>query len=180
MNRVQILATGSDLVGDDIRGFEPVVEELIRDAREEIQMLAYILTPSAGAILSLLLEASERGVMVTVIVNRKDSQEQSVRTWLDKAGRSRPRINVLDFSDARGSQLHAKVIVADRKRAVVGSANFSWGGLVTNYEIGVLLEGEVVWVLAGLVDRLAASLSQSDKVARPRRSAKPPRRRTKR
>src|SRR5438309_2163074 len=159
MNRVQLLATGSNFVGQDIRGFEPVVEEVIRDAREEIQVLAYLFTSSAKTILSLLDRASERGVKVTLIVNRKDSQEPLIRAWLDRAARLRPKISVFDFSSAREGQLHAKVIIADRRTAVIGSANFSWGGMVTNYEIGVLLEGDIVWTIATLVDRLAASLS---------------------
>lgn len=53
--------------------------------------------------------------------------------------------------------LHAKVVVVDRKKAVLGSANFSWGGMAAHYEIGVLLEGDEAWTLSKLVDDVADS-----------------------
>ena len=55
---------------------------------------------------------------------------------------------------ANGRQLHAKVIVVDRKGAVIGSANFSWGGMVANYEVGVLIDGYEAWKMAKLIDEL--------------------------
>ncbi len=57
----------------------------------------------------------------------------------------------------QNQMLHAKVIVADRKKAVLGSANFSWGGMSAHYEIGVLLEGKDAWTLSKLVDEVANS-----------------------
>ena len=51
--------------------------------------------------------------------------------------------------------LHAKVIVADRKKAILGSANFSWGGMSSHYEIGVLVEGKDARTLSELVDEIA-------------------------
>jgi len=53
--------------------------------------------------------------------------------------------------------LHAKVVVVDRKKAVLGSANFSWGGMASHYEIGVFLEGDEAWTLGKLVDDVAGS-----------------------
>lgn len=55
--------------------------------------------------------------------------------------------------------LHAKVLVADRKSAVVGSANLSWGGMVTNNEVALLVQDNSAWTLASLIDRLASQLS---------------------
>jgi len=53
--------------------------------------------------------------------------------------------------------LHAKVVVVDREKAVLGSANFSWGGMSAHYEVGVLLEGPEAWTLSKLVDDVANS-----------------------
>lgn len=47
MNKVQILATGFEFMKEGIRGIEPVIEELINSAQEEIHIMAYIFTPSA-------------------------------------------------------------------------------------------------------------------------------------
>lgn len=53
--------------------------------------------------------------------------------------------------------LHAKVVVVDRKKAILGSANFSWGGMAAHYEIGIFLEGDEAWTLSKLVDNVADS-----------------------
>ena len=37
--------------------------------------------------------------------------------------------------------MHGKVLVADRARALLGSANFSVGGLSSNFEFGARIEG---------------------------------------
>jgi len=51
--------------------------------------------------------------------------------------------------------LHAKVIVVDEYRdtakAIVGSANFSWGGLANHYEVGTYVEGEHAKALGQMI-----------------------------
>lgn len=47
-----------------------------------------------------------------------------------------------------------KVIVIDIKKSVVESANFSWCGMYSNYEVGLLIGGEPVWQLAAIIDSL--------------------------
>lgn len=76
MSMVQILAKGPELIKNGARGIEPVIEELINSSEKEIHIMAYIFTPSALHILHLLDQAAERGVRITVVVNRKDSQDE--------------------------------------------------------------------------------------------------------
>ena len=55
--------------------------------------------------------------------------------------------------------LHAKVIVVDEYRdtakAIVGSANFSWGGLANHYEVGVYVEGDEARTLGQMILEIA-------------------------
>ena len=53
--------------------------------------------------------------------------------------------------------LHAKVIVRDRDVAVVGSANFSWGGMASHYEVGVYLDGDEAETLADMINAVVSS-----------------------
>jgi len=152
--KVEILVTGPRLVGKGVRGIEPVIEEIISEASSEIHVVAYLLTPSALRIIGLLGRAAERGVRVTMIINDLKSQHPRIVTELRSLSRRFPHFRVISFTGPRGEQLHAKVIVADRKRAVVGSANLSWGGMYSNYEIGLLIEGEPAWELAKIVESL--------------------------
>jgi cardiolipin synthase len=155
MTEVQILATGPELVREGARAIEPVIEELMLHAKTEIHMVAYVFTPQASRFLTLLKETAERGIRLTIVVNHMEGQDRTVRDRLMSLAGTFAHAKVTSFSK-NGVQLHAKAVVADRKRAVVGSANFSWGGMATNYELGVLLEGDAAWHMARLIDLLAS------------------------
>ncbi len=154
MSDPRVVVTGPELLARGHRGVEPLVQELIETAEREVQLVAYVFTPSARRLLDMLAGAAERGVRIEVVVNRLENQEREVRQWLREAGSRWKTIRVFDFSNADRRELHAKICIADRKRAIVGSANFSWGGLVSNYEIGVELGGQAAWNLARVVDEL--------------------------
>ena len=150
---IQILVTGSRFTGRGFRAIEPVMEELIQSAREEIHIAAYLCTPSATGLLGLLEDALERGVRVTAIIDNLAQQPREVSAKL--------QLMAARFSDMRlrnfcspGGHLHAKVLVTDRKAAVMGSANLTWGGLVANHELALLISGDTAWHLASLLDAL--------------------------
>jgi len=155
VTRIEILATGPELLKKGIRGIEPVMEELIADAVSEVQILVYVFTPQAIHVLNLIRKAAERGVRVTMVVNSLESQHEEIRRELGLLASRYPHMKIISFMGSGNRQLHAKIIVADRKKAVVGSANFSWGGMYANYEVGLLVEGEIAWKLADIVDSLS-------------------------
>jgi len=71
--------------------------------------------------------------------------------------------NLYFYSDE--NPLHAKLIVSDGKRAILGSANISDGGLIQNdggliqnHEIAVYIEGEKAWTLKKLAKNLIKNL----------------------
>jgi phosphatidylserine/phosphatidylglycerophosphate/cardiolipin synthase-like enzyme len=68
MSDAQILVTGRYFTGHGLRAVEPVVQELIVSAQEEIHILAYLITETAIPLLHLLRGAAERGVTVTIAV----------------------------------------------------------------------------------------------------------------
>ena len=152
MTSVEILATGPELIRQGIRGTEPVVEEVIQSAEKEIQVIAYVFTYNALHVLDLLDQAARKGIKVGLTVNNIKRQEGRVKAKLENLASV---ASVFDFEDPHGKQLHAKIVIADRTRAVVGSANFTWGGMFGNYEIGLLIEGEAVWNLSRVADALS-------------------------
>lgn len=155
MNQVEILATGPELIRRGIRGTEPVIEEIIECAEREIQVVAYVFTLQAIHLLNLIEKAAERGVRVEIIVNRLEFQEEAVRSKLASIRSKLPNVRILNYADPEGRKLHAKIVIVDRKMAVLGSANFSWGGLYGNYEIGLFIQGDAVWKLANVIDILS-------------------------
>lgn len=158
MTDVEILATGQELISKGVRGFEPVMEETVRGATKEIQVVAYLITKQAMNLIDLLERAADRGIVVTIIVNRLEEQDQLIVGRLARIASRHGHFRVLNFTDKKGRQLHAKIMIVDRKRAIVGSANFSWGGMFSNYEIGLYIQGRPAWKLATVIDNLAATI----------------------
>jgi phosphatidylserine/phosphatidylglycerophosphate/cardiolipin synthase-like enzyme len=76
-----------------------------------------------------------------------------VRSWPTAAA---PLLALQDTIPDREEhrRMHGKVIVSDRTQALVGSANFSVGGLRGNIELGVRVEGLIAQELCGTVEQL--------------------------
>lgn len=153
VSSVQILATGAKFLHHNLQGTGPAIEDIISEAKNEIHILAYVITTRANRMLKLLNESLDRGVKVTIVVNKLDEQHKSTRTMLERMSKKHKYLNVTSFEPPNGD-MHAKVIIADRNRAVIGSANFSLGGMRKNYEIGVKIEGAAAWQLSKLIDSL--------------------------
>jgi phosphatidylserine/phosphatidylglycerophosphate/cardiolipin synthase-like enzyme len=150
-----LLITGQHFGRKGLRGVLPVMQELVGAARRELHLLAYVVTRSALPLIEQIDTALSRGIRATIVVNVIPGQAIELLDELSELGARYPHAAVRFFQADDGSQLHAKVLVCDRERAVLGSANYTWGGLVTNHEVGVLLDGRPAWELARLTDRLA-------------------------
>ncbi len=153
MSDIEIAATGSGFLGENLRAIEPLTEELIRNSRDEIQVIAYLMSREAVKIAKLIEKAASDGLKVTIVLNSFDSVDGEVLKIVTGMARRFKHARVLSF-EKTGKQLHAKVIVSDRKKAIVSSANLSFGGMFANYELGLLVEGETAWKLGRIVDKL--------------------------
>lgn len=153
MSEIEVLATGPQFVKSGTRGIEPVIEELITGASDEIQITAYVFTVKARHILELLEKAAEKGIKITMVVNNLEEQHGMIKTKLRELAGKYRHVKIVDFARSHDNQeLHAKLVVVDRKKAVVGSANFSWSGMYGNCEIGLLVTGKHAWELAKVID----------------------------
>jgi len=156
MTELKILATGTDFLKENVRGTGPAVEKVIDDAQRELHIMAYVISKHAKNFMDLLEKALESGVKTTLVINKLAEQDDETKERLFSWRRKFSYFRLVDFNRVEKT-LHAKVIVADRDRAVIGSANFSWGGLSGNYEIGVLIQGRDAYTLSKLVDDVALS-----------------------
>ena len=149
MNRLEIIATGPEFTGRGIRSFESVLEEIVKNAQKEIQIASYTISPSAIHVLELLKNQAEKGVKVSLIVNDTQSVDSTVKNFFSFIKeRLFGVFSIYEFYPATGRNLHAKVVVVDRNRAILGSANLSWGGFISNCELGIFIEGEIAWKLS--------------------------------
>jgi cardiolipin synthase len=154
---ISIIATGELFVGYGVRSIGAVITEIINEAKEEIQIMAYLIT--SMDFIDLLVSAAERGVSVNVIVNNLQEQPENIKKSLQHATENFLYFTVKEFCKKQRGSLHAKVIVVDRQKAVIGSANFTKQGIEAgNHEIAVLLQGNKAEKVAELIDCTVKSL----------------------
>jgi len=128
-----------------------VAESLIRSALREVLVVGY--SVREPEFLRLLINRGMAGVAVTVICDRgQDDGKALLESWPSSASPLRAFRGV-EPAEGR-SLLHAKTIVVDRYRTLLGSANFTAGGLRYNIELGVELTGTVSSEIVQLVERL--------------------------
>ncbi len=146
-----IITTGEKWVGYGFRSFHSVVSEMIRSAEREIVMTVYIMSDISVA--ESLKRAIEKGVSVEIFVY---SPQVTVKPEiLENLLKMKKEFNNLLIHSIEDKILHAKVIVVDGKRVLVGSANPTTGGMLKNYELGLLVNnGELAQNILLLLRRL--------------------------
>lgn len=126
--------TGTDLIWSP--GSSAGLTSLIGSATSEL--LVYNEEMSDPAMVASLAAASRRGVVVKVVMTDQSSWKPEFST-LTAAG-----VQVRVFHGETPIYIHAKMIVADRREAFIGSENFSRASLDTNRELGVVLSDPAV------------------------------------
>ena len=131
------------------------LEQLIDESREEIHLQVYIFQPdeTGNKIANALLRAALRGVKIFMLIDAFGSADfpEEMQRQLEKAGVEIKRYGPL-FNNGRfhiGRRLHRKVIVFDRKKAIVAGLNFSnnYNDVVEKrawLDFAVLVEGNIV------------------------------------
>ena len=153
----ELVVTGPDVGGAKSRDTRVVVREMFESARHSVLIVGYafygsdsIFEPLAGRMIN------KPGLTVRIVVNvhpqHGRSAEQTVRDFaedfLRKSWPFDPRPEVYYFPGSledQGSGLasvHAKLIVVDRTRVYLGSANFTTAAFHRNLEAGICVRSE--------------------------------------
>ena len=119
-------------MGAGIGSIESAIDELFRNATDEIILSVYTIGSGADLVFRWLEGALDRGVQVSLVINSLEDQPQDVVGRLRLIGKSYSHFHLYDFRGEAGSALHAKVIVADHRFALIGSSNMSRRGLLAN------------------------------------------------
>ena len=129
-----------------------VASQLMEQARSQLLVVGYSLDDSR--LMRTLAQRSAAGVDVTIVGDWSSKSALHLRrAW---PGGVRPA-HILENVEPVGGEavmMHGKAIGADRKTALLGSANFTSGGLRRNIEFGVRVTGAVVADLVRTVERL--------------------------
>ena len=156
-NDVSVVVTGTSWMGGGIGSIESALTALFKTAEQEIAITAYAVTTGADLLFQWLDSSLARGVLINIVVNRFEDQPVDVKAQFIHILKTYPHFHLFNFLDSDRGDLHAKVLVIDRKKALIGSSNLSRRGLVENHEIAVLVQGSVASTTAKILDRLFAS-----------------------
>lgn len=156
---VNVVVTGIDWMGAGVGSIETAMRQLFQDAKREILLTVYAITNGADMLFGWLELALSRGVEIKMVVNRLDELNPVVNNKLRQLDNAYPHFHLYNFTSDEYVDLHAKLIVVDRKKAIVGSSNLSRRGLLTNYELALTVEGKTATEVASVVDRLIAQLN---------------------
>lgn len=172
---VRILVTGRLWAGaKGARTTGPVLFEMMSGTRQELIMVAYRFTIAVPALRDAFEKVLARGCRVKLIIDSSGESNPNETRYFRGLTRSYSNIEIWDFleKDTEGNpaQLHAKIVVSDRRLAVIGSANFSKNGLVENHELGIQIAGKPVTKLCDAIDQLLQD-GQRAGIIRLRRSA---------
>jgi cardiolipin synthase len=142
-------------MGGGVGSIVTAIEEMLVGAKKEVHILAYAVSDGAEQLFAILSDKLREGVRVTMIIQRLDMQYHSAPARLKSLAASYPGTFLLfDFTPDESEALHAKCVIADRKVALVGSANLSFNGLIRNHELGIVIEGPAAGDLAGIIEQL--------------------------
>ncbi len=145
---VAIVQTGPPGVrGSRTRSTRAILTEIVRAARMSLLFVGYSVTadPTHTGANSLVLgefaSAARRGVAVTFIVHDNPGNRNALLgAWPSTLPRP-PVFTRPSVSDDEMASLHAKLVVADSRDALVTSANLTYHGLEANLELGVRIRG---------------------------------------
>jgi len=159
MSNIDIVVSGLGWMGSGIGSIESAIGDLLGNAQREILLTAYAIG-QADRIFDLLESALARGVRVMMVVNRPAKQHLSVQHRLEYLSNKYAHFHLYPFQpDEKQGDLHAKVLVADRQAALIGSSNLSYSGMVINHELAVLLRGTEASRIAEVIDGLISNIA---------------------
>ncbi|MEV6981661.1 DISARM system phospholipase D-like protein DrmC [Sphaerisporangium sp. NPDC051017] len=152
--RPSIVVSGPTSDAVPVRLTLSAVTEIVRAARESLLVVSFA-AYRVDEIARELAAATERGVRVDLILEGGPEEGGTLRGPTGAAAFRllRGKATFWTWPPNRrpaGASLHAKLLAADRKIALLGSANLTRRALLTNIEIGVILRDP------GAVSRIVA------------------------
>ena len=122
-------------------------------AERELVMTVYVI--SDMNIVKNIKNALERDTFVEIFIYLPDASYRTGAT--NEIFKLKDEYGHLTIHLIRDEILHAKILVADGRRVLAGSANPTFRGMMKNYELGFLVEdGKITQRILTMLRRLPA------------------------
>ena len=120
----------------------PVLKEMITSAQKNITLTGYSISDHFDDLLDLIHLKSKQGITVELFLN---NYNETKHIFKDINISNRSFFKVYSFSGIDGDEmasLHAKTMIVDEHKVFISSANLSYHGMVSNIEIGVMIDSK--------------------------------------
>lgn len=142
-------------------GYANALREVVGSSEHTLTIASpYLEARGVGRLEEALVTALQRGVSVVFlahdVADLSSMGSGALRSLQSEARRQPGRLTVYTTAPD-GVLLHLKIVVADSRKGLVGSANLTGKGLGSNVEVGALVGAEEARELRKVVDRVIAS-----------------------
>ena len=135
LDKIKIVTTGGGWIGEGRRSFDSIISELITNAHNKVTFTIFIITNAS--IVDQIENALNRGILVEIYIYTGHKYSINMLKRLVSLESHYEKLTIHQISD---KTLHAKLMIADNSKILMGSANLSYKGLEQNYEIGFYVE----------------------------------------
>jgi phosphatidylserine/phosphatidylglycerophosphate/cardiolipin synthase-like enzyme len=156
--KIRVVVSGDTLLfGGSSLSIDGIIDKMLREAKKEVVFTVYSISDYAKPIVNKIVNCLERGIKVKMIIDNMDADDNKMNrqiiNYLKIISQKYPHFELYNFSSIKGN-LHAKVLMVDQSKALIGSSNLSYNGMMENHEIAVYIEGEEVSELNSLLNKL--------------------------
>ena len=145
---IELVWTGPSSALVPTRKTEQALLEVINTARDRLFVTSFV-TYKVSSIANALNQATERGVLVSILLERSSADGGGVSNdGIASMKKAVPKAQVYDWAGQdeahTDGKVHAKVAVADECLCFISSANLTGHAMEKNMEAGVLIEGGAI------------------------------------
>jgi len=118
----------------------PVIKDTILSAQKSITLTGYSISDHFDELLELIYLKSKQGIAVELFLN---DFEEMKHIFNNIDIKNKTFFKVFTYSgneDDAMASLHAKTLIIDEQKLFISSANLSYHGMISNIEIGVLID----------------------------------------
>lgn len=145
---------------------EAILNLIYRSETELIMTSPFIQEAGMSCLVNSLVNALDRGVEILLLTlhadNLSSSQSMAIEELRRQACRMGKAFKVYTVEPGSRTLIHAKLVISDRTKVIIGSANLTGPGLEQSFEAGVILgakqASEAVKAVFGLIDSGLARL----------------------
>lgn len=150
MNDIDVIVSGEKWVGYGFKSTSSTVYDLIDSAEKNLILTIFVL--SSFTVFDKIKKALNRGVRIDIYIYLNELTPKEILSALNDLDY---QCKYLKLYTAKDEFIHSKIIICDKKKVYIGSANLSVSGLSTHYELGVLIEdSKIAYKVETVVEKL--------------------------